>query len=167
MRKSVKDVMTPFSRRAAVALLIASPLGFISTVPAAALDGTVYNIARVTSHNFVETWTSLSGGTLHIRAVASNGDGGFLGRGPFAPVVTLAFVSQGRKIGEVKLLFNVPASQKDQTHEINIAGGGALWLQSDTIVASAANNLNARPPAGSWEAGFTYGGVVPIIVRPN
>jgi hypothetical protein len=100
---------------------------------ASALEGTVYNIARVRAHNFVETWSSIRGGSLHIRAVVSNGEGGFLGRGPFAPIVTLAFSSQGKKTGELKLLFNLPASVKDQTYEIDVPRGTLLWEMSDHI----------------------------------
>ena len=126
-----------------------------------------YNIARVHAHNFVETYSSLNGDAIHIKAIVSNGEGGTFGRGPFAPIVTLEFSNHGQKTGELKLLFNLPASEKDHTYEINIPGGSALWRESDHIVASAANNLNARPTPGSWEGDFQIGSSVPIIIHPN
>jgi hypothetical protein len=122
------------------------------------LNGTIYNIARVHAHNFVETWTSLSGDAIHIRAVVSNGEWVSLGKDPFAPIVTLTFSDAGKKTGELQLLFNVPASQKNQTHETNIPGAVALWDTSNHIEASAANDLNARLTPGSWQISFQISG---------
>lgn len=129
--------------------------------------GMGYNIARVHAHNFVETYSSLNGNDIHIRAIVSNGEGGTLGRGPFAPIVTLAFSAKGKPTGELKLLFNLPASRKDETYDINIPGERTLWEQSDCIAASAANNLNARPTAGSWQVDAQVGGGLPFVIHPN
>ena len=131
------------------------------------LNGTIYNIARVHAHNFVETWTSLSGDAIHIRAVVSNGEWVSFGKDPFAPIVTLTFSDAGKKTGELQLLFNVPASQENQTHETNIPGAVALWDTSNHIEASAANDLNARLTAGSWQISFQISGASPVVIHPN
>jgi hypothetical protein len=141
----------------------------VAATPAAAtsLSGAVYNFAQVRSNQFVETWTTVNGNTVHVRAHVANQRGG-LAAGPFAPVVTLAFHdAQGNKKGELKLSFNVPASQKDQWHEIDIPEGFTLWEQSARIVASAAENNAARPPSGSWRVGVQYDGLPPVAGRPE
>jgi hypothetical protein len=134
---------------------------------AAAVPGISYNIARVTAHNFVETWSSMRGGVLHIRAVVSNGENIIFGHGPFGPIVTLAFSSHGKKTGELKLLFNLPASVRDQTYEIDVPNGALLWEMSDHIETSAANNPNAGPTPGSWQITGGVGGGFPVVIQPN
>lgn len=114
-----------------------------------------YNIAEVRSHQFIETWTAKRKGSLYIRAHVANQRPG-ISQAPFTPIVTLAFHDEeGKKAGEVKLHFNVPASRKNEWHETYIAGGTNLWDRSSSIVASAAESKTDRPPEGSWT--FTIG----------
>jgi hypothetical protein len=79
----------------------------------------------------------------------ANQGGGLLGGGPFAPLVTLAFLgAQGNNKGHVQLLFNVPAIK----HEANVPLGYNLWIQSVKSVATATDNNNAQPTSGSRKA---------------
>src|SRR6516164_9715244 len=110
-----------------------------STPPPAGLplDGKeVHSHIEVRSHQFVETWSSLQGQVIRIRAKVSNG----VPRGgrPFAPLVSLDFVdSQGKKRGTVQLLFNLPAIKKEEWHNDITVSRPELWLESATIVGSA------------------------------
>jgi hypothetical protein len=131
------------------------------------LNGIVYNFAEVRANQFVETWTyaditakfdtglvqgsaSMSTGAIRVRVHVANQRGG-LAAGPFAPIVTLAFHNdQGGREGDLNLTFNVPAIQKEQWHDIEVADGLRLWERSSRIVATAADNNAAKPPEGSW-----------------
>jgi hypothetical protein len=97
----------------------------------------------------------------------ANGEWVRFGKDPFAPIVTLTFSDAGKKTGELQLLFNVPASQENQTHETNIPGAVALWDTSNHIEASAANDLNARLTPGSWQISFQISGASPVVIHPN
>jgi len=157
----------PFAGAALVATTFGvAQLAPLSTPAAAALSGETYNFAQVRSNQFVETWTSVRGNTLHIRVHVANQRGG-LASTSFAPIVTLAFHDAQGKRGELKLGFNVPAVKKNEWHEIDVPTGLALWQQSDKIVASAAENNVARPTPGSFQITVQAGGILPVVARPE
>lgn len=135
--------------------------------PAAALSDTVYDFAQLRSNQFVETWTSVQGGAVHIRVHVANQRGGFFAQ-PFPGIETLSFQdARGIESGELKFNFNVPASQKNGWYDITVPTAFGLFEGAAKIVASVAQNNAALPPPGSWTATLQVGGSLPVVIRPS
>lgn len=133
---------------AGVALLTAAA----QNLPAFALGtGEVYNFAQVRSHQFVETWSSVRGGAIHVRVHVANQAGGIAGAlgGAFTPVVTLSFRDQqGRQIAHY--VMHLIAKGKVADSELDIPGGAAAWGATKEIVASAAEDHYSVPPPNTF-----------------
>jgi len=104
------------------------------------------NHAEVRPHQWVETWTSLQGTEVHVKARIVNETGGLL-HGSFWPQLTLRFVdSSGKNLAAYQLNLSCPANRKECSAETNLPGGSGLWTSTAIIVASAAEVRPSVPP---------------------
>ena len=103
------------------------------------------NHAEVRSHQWVDTWTSLQGTKIHVRARIVNETGGAF-HGSFWPQLTLRFVdAAGKNLAEYRLNLSCPANRKECSTGANLPEGIGLWAAAANIVASAAEVRPSGP----------------------